>query len=154
MSQLPTKFTIASYEVMMHYFKHSNTSPLTDPLFSFAAFPSIYVSRFSKAQQLSIKYNHEFAQDQSSSAFNVNKLSRYLEDPKEMRRQAKWQHDTCMDRWRPWWDGVVPRGYSVLAVRWLENLPTCAMRFGKWFLSLKLLFPILHFEIHALTGAF
>ena len=115
MSQLPTKFTIASYEVMMHYFKHSNTSPLTDPLFSFAAFPSIYVSRFSKAQQLctleralhqlpdsvgniwtikrcrlmtAIKYNHEFAQDQSSSAFNVNKLSRYLEDPKEMRRQV------------------------------------------------------------------
>lgn len=50
--------------------------------------------------------------------------------------------------------GVVPRGYSVLAVRWLENLTTCAMRFGKWLLSLKLLFPILHFEIHALTGAF
>lgn len=35
-----------------------------------------------------IKYNHEFAQDQSSSAFNVNKLSRYLEDPKEMRRKV------------------------------------------------------------------
>lgn len=33
-------------------FKHSNTSLLTDPLFSFTAFPSIYVSRFSQAQQL------------------------------------------------------------------------------------------------------
>lgn len=115
MSELPTNVTITSYEVMMHYFKNSNTSPLTNPLFSLTGFPSIYVSRFSKAQQLftlerslhqlpdsvgniwtinrrrlmtAIKYNHEFAQDQSSSAFNVNKLSRYLEEPKEMRRQV------------------------------------------------------------------